>query len=100
MQYRSQVIRDLDDRICLHIARGSEVASDIIKENNMGTIKAIRNYMIDVLNNGYYDARQLNFAFNMAIIELGINISDLLSADVNVVTIKGTSANTLAKKIG
>ena len=53
----------------------------------MDTIANIRNYMLDVLRSEFfYDARALNTAFNMAVTSLGINLTNLLSEKVNVVS--------------
>ena len=43
--------------------------------------------MLDVLRSEFfYDARALNTAFNMAVTSLGINLTNLLSEKVNVVS--------------
>lgn len=77
----------LDDRICSHIARGSEKAREVISTYHMGEIAKIRNYMLDVLHiDFFYDARALNMAFNMAVSELGINLESLLSEGTQVVS--------------
>lgn len=87
---------DLDERICRHISRGNQQAFDIISTYHMDEIKQIRNTMVNVLRENFYDARQLNHAFNNAVISLDINLSDLLSPEVKVVSTKETSVRKLA----
>ena len=83
---------DLDDRICRHISRGSQEAYEIISTYHTNEVAKIRNYMLDVLSDDFiYDARMLNSAFHMAIVELNINLEALLSKDVVVVSPKITN---------
>ena len=87
-----RLANDLEHRICSHISRGNDKAYQIIATYHMKEIKEIRKYMSDVLSGEYYDPRTLNVAFHMAVSALNINLSSLLSEDVQVVSdIKGTS---------
>jgi hypothetical protein len=87
LEERTDVQKELDHRICSHISRGSNKAYEIITTYHMDTIANIRNYMLDVLRSEFfYDARALNTAFNMAVTSLGINLTNLLSEKVNVVS--------------
>ena len=89
VEERTSVQIDLDNRICSHISRGSKKAYEIISKYHMDTIAKIRDYMLDVLHTDYfYDARALNAAFHMAVSSLGINIANLLSEEVVVVSDK------------
>ncbi len=87
---------ELDKRICDHISRGSEKAFEIISTYHMDEIRQIRNSMMTVLRENFYDARQLNYAFHTAVINLGINLTDLLSPEVKVVTSKENSVRKFA----
>ena len=78
---------DLDTRIASHISRGNMSALKIIKEFHMEEVRQIRDFMLSLvydLNN----PRELNFVFNRAIVELGINISDLLVPGIKLVSEK------------
>jgi hypothetical protein len=89
VEERTEVQKELDHRICSHISRGSNKAYEIITTYHMDTIANIRNYMLDVLRSEFfYDARALNTAFNMAVTSLGINLVNLLTEDVTIVTDK------------
>ena len=86
---RTSVQKELDHRICSHISRGSNKAYEIISTYHMNEVSNIRNYMLDVLHGDFfYDARALNAAFHMAVSSLGINLANLLSESVVVVTDK------------
>ncbi len=87
---------DLDERICRHISRGNQQAFDIICTYHMDEIKQIRDTMVNVLRENFYDARQLNYAFNSAVSSLGINLVDLINPEVKVVSTKETSVRKLA----
>lgn len=80
------VANDLDYRIICHISRGNMKAYNIIVENHMDEIRSIRNYMMKILNDCIYDARQLNQCFYKAIADLKINLVDLLEEKTVTVT--------------
>ena len=87
VEERTEVQKELDHRICSHISRGSNKAYEVISTYHMTEVSKIRDYMLDVLHGDFfYDARALNTAFNMAVTSLGINLTNLLSEKVNVVS--------------
>lgn len=87
VEERTSVQIDLDNRICSHISRGSKKAYEIISTYHMREVAKIRDFMLDVLHTDYfYDARALNAAFHMAVSSLNINLTSLLSEDVQVVS--------------
>lgn len=82
----NSIQNELDNRICTHVARGNKVAYDIVRTYHMSEIAQIRSYMLDVLpSDSLCDARQLNYAFNMAVIELGVNLELLLKENTQVI---------------
>ena len=88
---RTSVQKDLDNRICSHISRGSNKAYEIISTYHMTEIAKIRDYMLDVLHTEFfYDARALNAAFHMAVSELGIKLEMLLEEGSQVVNVKSS----------
>ena len=89
VEERTSVQKELDHRICSHISRGSNKAYEIISTYHMAEVSKIRDYMLDVLHGDFfYDARVLNNAFHMAVSSLGINLVNLLTEEVTVVTDK------------
>ena len=89
VEERNEIQIELDNRICSHISRGSKKAYEIITTYHMSEIAKIRDYMLDVLRGDFfYDARALNSAFHMAVSSLGINLANLLSENVTVVSDK------------
>ena len=89
VEERTEIQIELDNRICSHISRGSKKAYEIITTYHMSEIAKIRDYMLDVLRGDFfYDARALNSAFHMAVSSLGINLANLLSENVTVVSDK------------
>lgn len=85
LEERTEVQKELDNRICSHISRGSKKAYEIITTYHMSEIAKIRDYMLDVLRGDFfYDARALNSAFHMAVSSLGINLANLLAEEVIV----------------
>lgn len=87
VEERTPVQIELDNRICSHISRGSKKAYEIITTYHMGEVAKIRDFMLDVLHTDFfYDARALNAAFHMAVSSLNINLTSLLSEEVQVVS--------------
>jgi hypothetical protein len=87
LEERTDVQKELDHRICSHISRGSNKAYEVISTYHMTEVSKIRDYMLDVLRSEFfYDARALNTAFNMAVTSLGINLTNLLSENLQVVS--------------
>ena len=88
MENTNIVANDLDVRIANHIARGNVKAYNIVINYHMDEVRKIRNYMMDLLRDCYYDARQLNQCFYMAVSEFHINLQDLLVPGTKVVSNK------------
>lgn len=77
-EMKEQMAIDLDGRICNHIAHGSISALETIQTYHMQEINEIRDYMMDFLDDWYFDPRQLNQFFHMAVAELKIDLGALL----------------------
>ena len=89
LEERTPVQKELDHRICSHISRGSNKAYEVISTYHMAEVSKIRDYMLDVLHGDFFcDARALNNAFHMAVSSLGINLVNLLTEEVTIVTDK------------
>ena len=87
VEERTPVQKELDHRICSHISRGNDKAYKIISTYHMLEVSQIRDFMLDVLHaDFFYDARALNTAFHMAVSSLGINLTSLLSEQVQLVS--------------
>ena len=80
-----EMASDLDVRIVDHISRGNKEAYNTICLYHMDEIIKIRNYMMDLLRDSYYDARMLNQCFHMAVSEFRINLQDLLVPGTKIV---------------
>lgn len=88
IENNARIASDLDVRIVDHISRGNKEAYNIICLYHMDEIIKIRNYMMDLLRDCYYDARMLNQCFHMAVAEFKINLQDLLVPGTKVVSEK------------
>ena len=82
----TQIAKDLEVRIASHISRGNRNALEIIKEYHMDEVRQIRDYMLSFVKDSLNNPWTLNQYFNMAVIELNINLVDLLTPGTKVVS--------------